>query len=1310
MIPATVLLGSMAAGGLGLYLGGSTGAPSTGIAKTVEDSVSSIADQVTKTAENVTEYVSPKSDDPEPVTPPVQPVEQPVQPVVEEKPAEQPVEPVEPVEQPVEQPVVEEKPVEQPVVEEKPVEQPVVENRAVAPSLPEVDSMAGGQRGGFGRPTWAPLNSGTSLTQALGIVPGSTEGNLLATATGSKTPQQIQQELVAVDQEIRRLKTQEFLTNKTLTEESNLFGTIRADYTKQVNKRERSKNLLKIYERELASILEPKPATSDLKPEAFAKFPRNKADGTPKFTRKDKGGKEDIDDFDAWKKDAYTKASALPDGDPLKPFAGDDANKWWNKLSSGSGSTKKTSADELTKILDNKERETTDLENAEQEIYKLKFKFETKQKIVQDLRSKVREFIDKSQEAEKKKEELLKELSEYKVPQTFFDKKEVKSSILPTGEELNKLLAEYKAQQELIKQKQEEIDEEVGVQLENGSLKDTTNYDRLNGEKEELETQRQNIIDKIEGRAPAQVEQLKDNLFDSLVRELIKDKLTKQAGELLLKTNFPQVFKMYLDISKASADKIYDQVDKYYNFFKKGINSFNGQDVSRAFAFFYGLTKEPRLSSELKQKVTEFSQQNKQIIATAMVNLELALKDIKTPSIEDRSIVEQALMSGESVPWKTLKRAAVTVDVSHLFTKTVQQKLVILTDSFKERIFDKLRDVSVKYGLWGKTEISGYRQAIGSSFDQYKQLLLAEITSFTSISDTDAQKEEKQKQSIVKIRGLAILLITLLREGDTLIPLLESILSNSPELKGGAKMTVDEFKTKILAIKTDLEKPTEERILVIDGAKALFDQLVYAKTIIVKKNINLSFAIRKKESIDTQLTLANELLRAYDDLGKAFEALYVKQTTFNQAKKLLDDFKEYREAMTFLRNKIQQTYINEKKKPVPESSLKSIQEGFSKLGSILGSFLPDGSTAYSKAGSLAQYLLSGNIPEINIKSTFLSIVNWILRNRQTLNIDVTPQTEMSQDDKIRLQELINIFSALPPDIDSYEKLTKFDLGTIFKAIVDSGKTVESLQNFDKNVVDFKQQYEFLLDLIEEYSDQEKIPLSGGAQSAMDKEARRRRLKAKREAQAKEDARNMFNYKRSQYRSDVDEARKRSDYREKQLRGELPFDENQEQLLEERQEVTTSEGTPLGTLLQQLKKVLTSLTMVSESQGISSTDSTFKPGPQKPPFDDNEEEEEEGKEEEEEGKEEEVQPPSYEDCVTYVNSELTPEERRDTSTLTAARIQEISDSSGGNITVDQVKQCINGISLNVNPITGGNHTTRRHRVRGMPKRAKTRRTY
>jgi len=213
MIPATVLLGSMAAGGLGLYLSGSTGsAPSTGIAKTVEDSVTSIADQVSKTTQDVTEYVSPEE---APETPEVTAPE----PVAEPVPVAQPV--AEPV------PIPEEpQPVAEPVAEE--------ENRAVAPTLPEIDSMAGGQRGGYGRPTWAPVNSGTSLTQALGIVPGTPAGNALATVTGTKTPESIQLKLKEIDDEIRVLKAQDYVMSGEVTSlETEIDGPmgIRRDFS-----------------------------------------------------------------------------------------------------------------------------------------------------------------------------------------------------------------------------------------------------------------------------------------------------------------------------------------------------------------------------------------------------------------------------------------------------------------------------------------------------------------------------------------------------------------------------------------------------------------------------------------------------------------------------------------------------------------------------------------------------------------------------------------------------------------------------------------------------------------------------------------------------------------------------------------------------------------------------------------------------------------------------------------------------------------------------------------------------------------------
>jgi predicted solute-binding protein len=1230
MIPATVLLGSMAAGGLGLYLSGSTGA-STSIAKPVEQS---IANEVSRPTQDVSPEEEPEITAPEvpEVAKPV-PVAEPLPEVPQKTPEPEP-EVAKPVPEPEPVPVAE---VPQKTPEPEPEPVPVSE----VPESPEEEPTAvqGGQRGGFGRPTWAPVNAGTSLTQALGIVPGTPAGNALATATGSKTPQQIQLELVAIDEQIRALNASTFSLTQEEKEADDALAASRKELqdledeifrneklltflTGKINStsniQETNVKLTKLVVDEVTPIFNGPP--DNLQLGGRKKGKPGKPGGTGAFTPTenqklwlvkalryyrnlpDEDRDEDIPDLFRVenKKDLdrdvdrsskipnYTSDDTLKSSDAfdLTKVATDDlekalALKWWNFLR---GKVHQEEIDptkvqaELTVFMNEKRKYDNLVRESQYKIPDAKEKTKENETELQEIRTKLSENKKKKKELEASRELLLKELSAYKVPQSFFDKKEVKPSVLPTGEVLNKLLIEFRQIEDEIARNERERNDYVSIQLaSNPSWTRDDRYTELTESEKALKKKKSNKIAEIEGRAPSQLEQLKENPFEVFARELIKDKLTKQAGEVLLKTSFPQVFKMYYELSKSSADKIYEQVDKYYNFFKKGVSSsinltsFNGQDVSRALAFFFALTKEQRLTPELKQKVTQFSQENKQIIANALVNLELALQQIKTPTTEERSIVEQALMSGDSVPWKTIKRAAVSLDVSNLFTKTVEQKLIILKDSFRERIYDKLKDVSVKYGLWGKTEIQGYRQTIEASFDEYKKLLLAEIATFNAILDTDRQKIEKQNQSMTKIRGLARLMMTLLQQGDKLRQFLESIL-DSPEFKGGAKLTISKFKETLIKISGRLQGNNQIHSFVLDGKQALFDQLVQAKSMILKKNINLKNLVDRYRKLGRDETLQNifeklaaakELLQAYDDLATVFA---------------------------------------------------SRERTASKVGSLA-------SSTASKVGSLAAYLFSGKVSVDDIKTALKNIGAFFSRFSWSSKITARPLPEdpkLSPMDKETLQDLVDAFSSLPPDIDSYENLPKSDLSSIFKTLVNSGRLVGSLEALNPNIVDFKQQYEVLLDLIEEYADQERIPLTGGA-NAMEKEIRKRRKQAReqlrkeiKEKQEKEDARLMSNYKRYQYRSDVNEVRKRSDYREKQLRGDIPFDEEekQEQLLEEGQEQTNSSGTPIGTLLEQLKRVLTLASTVAESQGISLSDNTFKPAvreEQKPSFDDEEEE-------------------------------------------------------------------------------------------------------
>jgi hypothetical protein len=604
MLTTAVLVagGSLAAGGLGLYLIGSTGAPSTGIAKTVEDSVSSIADQVTKTAENVTEYVSPKSDDPQPVTPPVQAVK----PVVEEKPAEQPVEPVE-------------QPVEQPVVEEKPVEQPVVENRAVAPSLPEVDSMAGGQRGGFGRPTWAPLNSGTSLTQALGIVPGSTAGNVLATVTGSKTPQQIQLKLVEVDRQLRSLNVKAFnlKQNQTDYEEINkdkVPGTkhlgapstdleddekpegwraprgdlsFRQRYVEAYNRMFTSKTLLEDVTKEISKYsrdVEPQVKPVNLKEEALKLFPP-----LPGEKQKGKG---------MWSERAMKHFNTNPPADfpDLKPRGdeladrGGSGEKWYERISKGSG-TGGPDKNKLPNLLRTREKQTSIFQRAESDLEYFKDKYEENAEALTQVKLELQELSKEIKELETTRGALLEELSAYKVPQSMWQTKQAeKKPLLPSGEELNRLMARYKDSEERIKEKQEEIDNYISNHLDDktGYPLDGQDYVNLTGiprgafvaedgkiTMETLKAEREKIIAEIEGRSVKQKEAVQKEIqnvgtWKSMIRSLELDPAKEK------KYLDPKIIALYSAFESMLSDEestIEKNIPRYYDTFSKGYNS-----------------------------------------------------------------------------------------------------------------------------------------------------------------------------------------------------------------------------------------------------------------------------------------------------------------------------------------------------------------------------------------------------------------------------------------------------------------------------------------------------------------------------------------------------------------------------------------------------------------------------------------------------------------------------------------------------------------------------------------------------------------
>ena len=297
-----------------------------------------------------------------------------------------------------------------------------------------------------------------------------------------------------------------------------------------------------------------------------------------------------------------------------------------------------------------------------------------------------------------------------------------------------------------IKEKKEDIQDFLSTSLEpNGTLSqanrevynkkmgiegnDVAKADFDDDALSKLTEQRDKLILELEGRTP---EQKAGNDLDNLVRELLKDKLVDKNGitNTFVESDFPKVYKSYLEISKSSIEDIHANIDKYYNFYVKsktiGFATFKGEDISRAFTLLFLLNKpESKISSNSKEKVKEFILANKLLIFNTLINLELALQGIKTPTEEQRTILQQSIESGESFATKAVKRAFATTVGKWVgsFSQTEKAKLERLIQNFRERIVDKTKTLYVKYGLWGKQVFEDYEKGIDAMYDENKKLL-----------------------------------------------------------------------------------------------------------------------------------------------------------------------------------------------------------------------------------------------------------------------------------------------------------------------------------------------------------------------------------------------------------------------------------------------------------------------------------------------------------------------------------------------------------------------------------------------------------
>ena len=713
------------------------------------------------------------------------------------------------------------------------------------------------QRGGYGRPTWAPLNSGSSLMQALGVQPGSTAGNLLATATGSKTPQQIQQELVAVEQQIRAITTQQFQTNETYTEELNKFngdaGTtgIRQDYLELVGQVSYWKFMEKLSSDKLRSfngVPEPAAATTT---NLQAEFDKD-------FKKTEEVGPAPKKEFNVWLKESIENVNKRK----KKNFRGEkppttegEYAKWYADLKTkaatgtATGSTTRMTETEYTAEL---KKEIDAAKKKEDFIFKESMKkseYDESVAKLTELRSKRSGFTSKLKELTEKKQILLEELSAYKVPQSSWDKTkqpEARSTV-PTGEELNKLLIEYKAKQEEIKQKQVQIDEELSLKLQpDGTLTDATTYNSLKGELTTLKDNLKIIIAKIEGRSTDQTNQVKAlNELDIFIKQLKEQKV--KAVTLFDNPDFRKVFDMLTLMSLDSDPKSFVvNMDKYSNFFvtTKGFSAYNGEVLDKTLYFLNNydkLIKDARTLTIIGTFGMEFKTKNIENTSENIKNTKTFLENSGITSTEEfkkLDATQRRILEGRSTAWHTFFTDSDTLKAipkafSSVLFKTELDKLVKLESVIKRRILDKIDKTKFEtvttapsVALTGSSWYTRYIPDVSAWFTSKpadrKQFLLAFCKKFKEeniqkIESIDKEFEKYEKLITEKatkgINGSLLTMSDAISELEKAIPSIEKERDRrlDPKLKRRIQADIDDFTQRKTRLETNLNSYKNER-------------------------------------------------------------------------------------------------------------------------------------------------------------------------------------------------------------------------------------------------------------------------------------------------------------------------------------------------------------------------------------------------------------------------------------------------------------------------------------------------------------------
>jgi hypothetical protein len=480
-------------------------------------------------------------------------------------------------------------PIPEPIPEPPIVEQPQIQSPST--ETPVVQGGSNKQDGGFGKPTWSPLNSGESLQSALGLTKeqlGSTGSKLLSTIVGEKTPESIQLKLKSIDDELRLLKVQKFNTETNINNESTKFVDIRRNYLIALTNKTKFEKYSIFYDTEINKLLKPQSSqnssdTITLKSIIENQFPKTN----------DENGKFN---FDSWRDNTFNALQNKND-DPkgIKPRQDEDnSKKWWARITSSAPSKSnqqpnqpKDIEKQLNDLLNKKSENTIELEDAIQSEQDKKPFYDEKLQEIKDLRLKLQDTNKKIKDLQETRKLVLVELTNYELPSSngilnLFSKKQKdiqkpiqKANVLPIGEERTKLFVEIKDIEIKLKNVQEETNDEINTQLNiNSDWKPNENksdkYGELVKQRLSLEKERDNLILKLEGRTPQQIQQLQQlqqsSILDTFITELKKNKVSGVTN--FDNPDFKDIFNILILMSQHTEPlNFIGNLDHYYNFF-----------------------------------------------------------------------------------------------------------------------------------------------------------------------------------------------------------------------------------------------------------------------------------------------------------------------------------------------------------------------------------------------------------------------------------------------------------------------------------------------------------------------------------------------------------------------------------------------------------------------------------------------------------------------------------------------------------------------------------------------------------------------